>query len=541
MAERFDTEKIVKAYHRFGNKSMVARELGINRSTVQKHLKDAGEFGPIYTGTLGDITPQDMELPKGGVKRYLLTSAQNNTQLHEKFWQNLLAYKEFLNAELMVARYTYNKASYSSSKAVKPGNLPTDDDKGEAWWHYALDPYVCDDRERHGDCRYRLAPGLQWCAEMNILPTQILPLSGLNSYTGRDSAIFPHAKVAMESVASARSEATKFNYTTGSVTLRNYIKKKTGLLAEELHRYGASIVEVNEQGDWWVRQIIADESGTFYDIPDFGAKGAVKLENGDVTTGHPIEAANWGDIHASEAELEQIDIAWKGDESIIDTLQPKYQFMHDIQSFRSRSHHEMKKFGRMFKKWMGGEDSVEEEVKVTAEVLNMANREGTTMVVVSSNHDRHGERWLDEADYRKDPLNAEFFLEAQLSRVKAYRCQEDWDFNEWSLERAGVPPTTIFLKQDDSFVVCGVEMAMHGDEGPNGARGSTSNLRSLGRPVNKGHDHTATIRGNVYSAGAMQLQFVYMSGPSSHSVSHIVTYPNGSRAIITVWDGKWRA
>jgi len=84
-------------------------------------------------------------------------------------------------------------------------------------------------------------------------------------------------------------------------------------------------------------------------------------------------------------------------------------------------------------------------------------------------------------------------------------------------------------------------MAMHGDEGPNGARGSTANLTKLGRKVNKGHDHTATIMGDVWSAGACQLRFCYMTGPSSHSVSHVVTFPGGTRTMITVWEGKWRA
>jgi len=538
--------QIVEAYHKHGNKTKVCEELGVSYNTVIKYLRKANvDDKPIASGRVSYITPTTLPLPNEGTQRYVLTCAQNNTKLHEGFWRNLVAYSEFMDARLMVSRFTYNKSSYSSNKSVKPGHAPTADDKAGAWWDPKLDPYICDDPERHDDCRYELAPGLMWCAEMNIIPTQQRPLTGLHAYTGRASSIFPHAKMAMESVAAAKNEAAKLTYTTGCVTKRNYIAKKTGLMAEFHHAYGALIVEVSPDGSWWVRQLNGDSDGTFYDIPDIGEGGAIKVRSGKVETGQRVEAVNWGDVHASEIDPEAIITNWASQGCIIDDLRPRYQFMHDLLSFRSRSHHEMKKFGRMFQKYVDGIESVENEISETASVVHTAHRDFCHMVVVNSNHDRHGERWLDETDYRQDLLNAEFYLEAQLERVRSMKQRRQWDFHTWALKRCGVPNEIKFLDQDESFVICkkysgGIECGMHGDEGPNGARGSTANLRKLGRRVNKGHDHQATIMDGVYSAGACALDFPYMSGPTSHTISHIVTYPNGKRTIITCWQDGWR-
>ena len=55
-------------------------------------------------------------------------------------------------------------------------------------------------------------------------------------------------------------------------------------------------------------------------------------------------------------------------------------------------------------------------------------------------------------------------------------------------------------------------------------------------------DHTAGIIDGVYTAGVSgKLDMEYNKGPSSWSHSHVVTYPNGKRAIITVKNGKWKA
>jgi len=78
----------------------------------------------------------------------------------------------------------------------------------ELWYDPQLEPYLNDES-------IELANGLVWCGEMNILPTAVDPLSGLETYSHRKSAIFPHAKLAMRSIATMLDEGAKLNYTTG--------------------------------------------------------------------------------------------------------------------------------------------------------------------------------------------------------------------------------------------------------------------------------------------------------------------------------------
>jgi hypothetical protein len=100
----------------------------------------------------------------------------------------------------------------------------------------------------------------------------------------------------------------------------------------------------------------------------------------------------------------------------------------------------------------------------------------------------------------------------------------------------------IFLSEDESFTICGdIECGSHGHNGNNGARGSTRAFQKQGKRFNIGHQHSAGIKDGVYVAGVSgKLDMGYNVGGSSWTHSHIVTYKNGKRAIITLKNGKWR-
>ena len=249
----------------------------------------------------------------------------------------------------------------------------------------------------------------------------------------------------------------------------------------------------------------------------------------------------WGDIHTHEMEPWVRNLVW-GNGGMLDTHTAKYQFMGDVFSMHTRGHHEIRNFHERYRKQAEDEELVEDEIQVTTDFLNEADRPWCEMVIVPANHDRHLDRWLNEADFRLDTVNAKYFCWLQYHLLDAID-EGDKDFNilEFATREKGLHEGIRFLSMDESFMTVGIENGLHGDKGQNGSRGSTVSLGKLGRPLNKGHDHTAAIRGNVYSAGACSLRFGYMDGPNSHSVSHIVNYENGSRAIVTMWSGKWRA
>jgi len=292
-----------------GSMRAVSRQLGISRGAVKYRLDKAAQMGLVYDkpvsgGKLKAEAAKPMKLPKKGeLKRYIITSAQNNTDVFTAFFENLVTYAEHVDATLLVGTFSYNRNAFSQS-STKRGRGPTADDRGDNWYDPIVLPYISDDP-------LELAPMLEWRGEMNVLPTASRPLSGLQTYTQRRSAIFPHAKIALESIAGTADDGAKMNYTTGAVTMLNYVQKKAGLTAEFHHTYGAAIVEVDHEGVWHVRQLNADGDGSFYDIPNLGETGACFIHEGTVTAGINIEAANWGDLHPEVIDLEIKAVASK--------------------------------------------------------------------------------------------------------------------------------------------------------------------------------------------------------------------------------------
>jgi len=534
-ADKAGRKKALALYAELRSIRGVARALGIPRSNVQMWVQQSVESEPPeFLGAINALDPRKLPLPaKGKVNIFILTSAQNNTHIHEGFTNNLGALAAHLSkrkdvdeVELWASRFTYNKNKFSK-KSVKPDKHPTREDLSDIWFDHWV--------EAHANDEYiELAPGLLWCGHMNILPTATRPLSGMDTYGGRDSTIFPHTKIAMQSVPTMRSQGTKLQYTTGSATLRNYLQKKAGIKAEFHHAYGATLVEVDDNGTWFVRQINGEDDGTFYELD-------LKVKGGIVTSGHRPLAINWGDIHLEIADEEPMEVAF-GEGGMLDTLQPEHQFMHDLLDFRRRNHHDRGNPHLNFEKYVSGHECVEAEFKnVNAFLLGRGTRDWVKTYVVDSNHDRAFTRWLHEVDYRFDPVNAVFFLTWQLHAYRSIQKGEKTCLFEDAVKSYGGVDDVVFLDPDESMVLADIEFGMHGDLGPNGSRGSAMNLYKIGRRCNIGHSHSAAIVDGLYQSGVMALQPGYAKGPSSWSYSHIITYPNGKRTLVTFWEGKWRA
>jgi hypothetical protein len=535
-----DFKEYIALLNIHGTKTKAALAMGIPRKTFAYRLSKAMQgVEPLKInetpGWLEAFKPVVADLPTIGRKKiYLITSAQSATLLHDKGWDNLLAYAHFLSnidgvdSEVMVGTYTYNKAAFGTD-SVKRGSS---NEKESIWYDPRIMSYIVD----HS---VKLAPGLIWCGEQNIMPSASRPTSRFEKYNGKHSNIIPHAKFELTSVATMAEKATKFNYTTGTVTQRNYIQKKDGILAEQSHCYGFLVVEVNSEGNWYIRQVSIAEDGSFYDIapPPYNT---IKCSNGEITEAK-TESIYWFDLHASEIDPEIKELCW-GEGGVLDTLTPNSQFVGDVFSMRSRNHHDVKDFHTSYVKWLAGEDSVKEEIDITVGVLNFISRPWCKTVVVPSNHDDHFSRWLNESDFRKDFINAEYFCYMQYHLLRSKREQrENFNILEFALKDAGASEELEFPGINTSYPVCGIENIIHGHLGPNGSRGTARNLSTLSRPLNKGHSHVVEIVDQVYSAGASRLTFPYMKGPHSHSIGFVVTYPNGARTTVVCYNGKWRA
>ncbi len=488
-----------------------------NKPTLKKQVDSFKK--PIAGGELKN--PESKRQTLNG-KRFVFTSAQNNTHLNTKFWSSLKHFCKHKGAQLYVSRFTYNKSGFQN--AVK--------DSEGLWYDPAIEAHVLDSSAQ-------VAGGLVFSGELDILPTAQDPLSGFDSYAGYNSAIIPHAKVAMKSLPRLKGELPRFLYTTGTVTQRNYIQRKAGQKAEFHHVYGALYVEVDKNGYWFARQLIADNNGVFYDLTEKFTPEGVKSGG--------VEAVTWGDIHIEKSDPAVAAASWGMANSILYALKPKFQFVHDLTDFTARNHHEIANPYSMAKKHVNREEKVTAGLQQSADFLEIISRIGK-VIVVESNHHEAFERWLRTADGHRDPANAEFWHLANAQIFKSINAHdEDFDVYEWALKKYRSLKNVQFLKSDESYILCGVgksangiECGIHGHRGINGARGQNSAFRSIGKRVNVGHTHSAAILDGVYCAGVSgKLDMGYNVGLSSWSNSHIITYENGKRAIITIKNGRW--
>ena len=515
-----DTAARIKAQYKLGKSDIFL----IDRSGVQKqNLEVEFSFKEIPEPIIKSHTGK-------GIKRFILTSAQDATIVHEEFLSNLEAYNAYLNAgenscEIFIAGFTYNKKLFESH------------DKRYGWFDERVRPYMVYERVNLGD-------DIVFCGEMNTLPTATTPLSGMESYTKGRWGIFPHAKVQLVSIATQKHTRAKQIMTTGACTKENYVQKKAGLKAQFHHIIGAVLVEICEDGTFFCRHLIADHTGGFQDLDRV-------VQDNTVTTGHRIEALICGDIHLENICPVVYETTWWNENCLIDYLKPKYQFWHDLIDFEYRNHHNIKNHHHRFMTSLDSSKTVEESVNLVGDFAKAASRDFCQTKIVQSNHDNAMYRWLEEADYRDDPANAIYFLTLQLALYKSIRDSalyglEKNNIFKFALELIGLEFTDSFdfINQDGKgFIICGdIQCGMHGNLGANGSRGSAKQFTKMGVRTNTGHTHTPQILDGAYVAGTnSRLDLSYTQGPLSWANADIITYPNGKRTILTMNNGRWYA
>lgn len=479
-------------------------------------IKDpAAELKPLSAGSLH--TPARTRRKLEG-QRFVLTTAQNNTRVHKRFWKTLQHFCEVNKAQLGVSKITYNKNGWQK--------VTTDSDG--LWYDDALVPYFINKE-------VEVAPGLIFCANLDILPTAKLPLTGLDNYTGPHSAIVPHTKQQMKSVATMKYDEPKFLYTTGAVTLRNYIQRLTGQIAQYHHVFGALFVEVDDAGNWFVRQLNADENGIVYDLDRVYGPGWDKAAS---EFGRPL--VTLGDIH-----LEKLDtVKWRGAENLLADLRPEEVFIHDLIDFEKRNHHNKK--DPIFLIGQLGKPSIEESMRYAYSFLEGLHNKfvDTKFVVVKSNHDEALERWVREGSGFLDPENLRYWHELNYFWMLAIERQREVDVLGSAIIARRKPLERVqFLRADQSYVLRDIEHGMHGHLGPRGSRPTgPKSFKAMGRKTNTMHTHSAEIIDGSWTGGTVAKDDLgYNRGPGSSSASHIITHPNGKRQMITQRGDKYRA
>jgi hypothetical protein len=539
-------DQFIEAWVQAGcSTAVLARLIGMGERGVHRRRKSMARrgielpkaSGAAVAGNWNPVAPAERPSPqrweRPAARRWLLTAAQDDTPVFMPFWQNLTAFAHHIGAEIRVAGFTYQKGLFE------------DHATRTAAFSDVVQPYL--DHEN-----VDLGP-LLWAAKMNILPTAVRPLSGLETFSRGRWAVFPHAKVQLASVPAKPGEAAAHIMTTGACTIANYIEKKAGQKAEFHHAIGAVLVEIDGEGRLFARHVGAADDGSFQDLTTRVAGGAIFADE-------RVEAATWGDIHrigldpvvartvfGLDLETEAVDLAG----SVIAALKPRHQIFQDLLDFKVRNHHRRGDPHFKAKMHARGTDSVEAEVAEAARFLRQTMRDDCISIVAASNHNDALVRWLREASPADDPANARYWCELSSRLYRAIEAgDEDFDIIRHAL--AAQDPAgrgladVVFVPRNGSFVVCqaagGVEVGMHGDEGPNGARGNPNNLSRVAMRMVIGHGHSPQVIDGVWMAGIFgTLDQGYNTGPSGWTQSFVITHANAKRQMITMDGGKWWA
>jgi len=435
---------------------------------------------------------------------FIITWAQNDTPVHDLFFDNITAYANHLEAEIhvMAGRYKNPTSVFS--------------DKNHDSWANRLTPYL--DASRHNVHKY-----MSIMSDVKIQPTAVNPLSGMAAMSKENSCIYGHPKVQMETLPVLNGMHPKMMFTTGSCTVANYTDSKAGKKGEFYHELGFVVVEIKDKKRFFVRQVVADKkTGAFTDLHSYVSAGSIQKNEA-------VDALIMGDLHIGDHDQQVIDAT----DSIIADLKPKYIIAHDIQDGKSVNPHEQEDPFLRYKREISNDNDLEKEIEAMLDFL--AKYEDQNVVIVRSNHDDFIDRYLKKQDWKKDIKNslsymkyAQLLLEDKAPKgVVPYLIEQRF-------------PHFKTLGLNDSFRVNGWELSQHGHIGSNGSRGGIQQFRKLNTKMITGHTHSAQRKDGVVTVGtSTKLRVGYNNGASGWIHAHGLLHPDGKVQHIFFFDGEY--
>lgn len=436
-------------------------------------------------------------------KRFLITWAQNNTPIHKGFWANMLAYAKHIDADIHVIAGRYKN----------PTSVFTD--KKFDIWEPEIVPYL--DAARHDVHKY-----LSILSDIKVQPTSSTPLSGMEGVSGINSCIIGSPRVHLQVIPVLEGYKPKVMWTTGAVTQRNYTDSKQGKKGDFHHTLGFAIVEIKDKNVFYCRQVTATDKGDFCDLFN-------EVKDGKVSRIASTSAVVMGDVHVEQLDKKAMDKTVE----MLGYLKPEFVIAHDIFDGHSITHHDLNDPIKQFHKEQDGTNVLKREID------NMLNWVGKmskyNLVVVRSNHDDFADRWIINADWKRHVKNSLEYME----------------YAKVLLERKaphGIIPYIIkqhypkvkTLGRSDSFRVNGWELAVHGDVGVSGSRGSLEQFRRMNTRCVSGHSHTPGRRDGALAVGTLtKLRVGYNIGASGWMHANVVIHKNGKSQHILIIEGDY--
>lgn len=475
---------------------MLSKFFGKSTRTARKWLVKLG------FKTKDKKEPADFKIAKtkkydNSKKRFIITWAQNATSIHHEFFHLLEHYAKDIDAGIHVIAGRYRN----------PTSLWTANSESDEWWADEVLPHL--DAARHSVHQF-----CEVLSDVKISPTAVNPMSGLNGLTGRQSCILGHPRVQMESLPALNGDMPKLMLTTGACTLKNYTDSKSGKKGEFHHTLGFVIVEIKDDETFFVRQVTADDDGSFI---DFNRKLYLDKDGeAQIEIVKEVEAAVLGDLHHGKHDPEVMDAT----KDLFRKLSPKRTFIHDVFDGEAINHHEEKNPIAQYHKEIKGTNSLKDEIDGMLGWIKEWKK--YNLIVVRSNHDDFLDRWVINSDWKKHIKNsmeymeyAQILLNGEKKGVIPYVIEKE--FGE----------EVLCLGRDESYKVGDWELGYHGDQGSNGSRGSLEQFRKLNSKVVVGHYHTPGRKDGALAVGTSTfLRIGYNQGASGWLNSHVIIHEN---------------
>ena len=469
--------------------------LGVSERTARKWCSDKDKFDLKETP---DVESEQYEAAKRRkikktATKFLITSAQSNTQVNSEFFENIEAYAKYHNAEIIVIPFRYKNPTSIDSK------IPESD-----YWVDEVAPYLVANR-------HNLNNNFSILGNVKIQPTATNPLSSIEALTINHSSIVGHPRVHLKVLPVLDSENPKIICSTGACTISNFSDSKSGAIGSFHHTLGFAIVEIKDREKFFIRQVTADKNGSFIDL-------YFNVKDGKVSRAKESLAVIKGDIHYGNHDEKVVNRSFK---ELIPKVNPKNIVLHDVFDGYSINHHEEHDFIKQYQKEITNKNSLKNEITNLFNWLDTIKK--YNLIVVFSNHDDFLNRFIINSDVKKNIKNAMEYVEYAkiLLENKAPKGLIAYLLNQKF-------KNIKCLGRNESCKIKDWEVGIHGMDGINGSRGSINQYRRLNCKLVTAHAHTAVRLDGALQVGTnTKLRMGYNNGVSNWTHSDVLITSNG--------------
>ena len=523
---------LAKNGHRNGKQSWLCRD-GVSRIVCYSTVHPASPYARDQRGLAKndkDIKPRKKFRRKIDIQRTLIfTAAQNATPVHEGFFASLQSFAADQDAELCVIPIRYKNPTsvwgasqrnsehwlrdVAEAELAEVGitqemydNKRKDYGDGPTWLEYL------DERSREYlyEQRRKLNDNLVVVGDVKVQPTRDDPLSTFQSMTHGESGIFGHTSLRLECIATPQSKMPKIITTTGACTVANYTDTAAGKTGEFHHVLGAVVVEIESAKKFHIYHINARSDGAFIFID------TEYHPDGTIQPSEPSLAVIFGDAHYRFADPAVVDATFQPG-GLVDVVDAPVLVWHDLLDCYWGNPHTADNPFTTIAKHKSDYHLARNEVLETVQWMENLGY-GRKNIIVASNHDDMFARWIIREDWKDHPDNAEFYLETALQMARSAKMVETGSqylnpFGYWVEQFKSSDSDITVLRGNQSYLIGEIEVSLHGDKGPNGARGSIKNLAKIGVKVISGHGHSPAFYHGHTRVGTMTYLTAEYTGP----------------------------